>query len=220
MATNTAVTVNRIEFDSSNPYAVGGLGSINLSADTNDPFDPPPLSVSGGTAAAARQFQAVVNLNDDTSAAIETGASLEFVNRLNLNGNTLTKTGGGTLLVNDSFNTGSGTIVNAGGVIGGGGNIAGDFVNSAGVISPGHSHSLGILTIGGNYAVPEPASLSIALLGAIALTVARRRGRLPTSKTDNSPGLGERIRRSPSHAEIEENQFIGVNFDAIPNGPS
>ena len=178
VATNTAVTVNRIEFDSSNPYAVGGLGSINLSAGTNDPFDPPSLSVSGGTAAAAHQFQAVVNLNDDTSAAIETGASLEFVNRLNLNGNTLTKTGSGTLLINNSFNTGSGTIVNAGGVIGGGGIVAGDLVMSDGILAPGNSNSPEILAIDGNSAVPEPASLLIASLGAIALTAARRGGLL------------------------------------------
>ncbi len=162
------VTVNRIEFNSPQPYAIAGLYSVSLEIDPDDPSDPsdafgfPTLSATAGS----HQVQANVNLQANTTADIAAGATLEFVNRLNLNDNTLTKSGDGTLLVNNSFNTGSGTIVNSGGVLGGGGSIGGDVQNSGGTVAPGNSP--GTLTVDGNYNQGSSGTLAIEIGGTQA----------------------------------------------------
>jgi len=176
--THDAVTVNRVEFNSANPYTIAGLGSVNLATDPDDPnypndaFGPPLLSVSGGTAAAAHQFQAVVNLQDDTTADIATGSTLTFNNALNLGGNTLAKTGGGTLLINNVLNSGGGTVTGLAGVIGGSGTVSGDLINTGASVSPGSNMaSAGA----GDSSVPEPSTLVLLTLGAMALGWYRRR---------------------------------------------
>lgn len=62
-----------------------------------------------------------------------------MINQLNLNNNTLTKTGDGTLLINSSFDLGGGTIVNNSGVIGGGGIVDGNLDNNSATVAPGMS---------------------------------------------------------------------------------
>jgi len=177
------VTVNRIEFDSSNSYAIGGLFDVSLGVDPDDPNDPndpfgaaPSLTVSGGTAAADHQFQAVVNLLDDTTIDVEAGSTLSFNNVLNLNGHDLAKTGGGTLLINNSLNSGGGTIIGLGGVIGGSGTVGGDLINNGGVVSPGTDSGIPHTSGGGETSVPEPSTLMLLLtLGALAAVGWHRR---------------------------------------------
>ena len=93
--------------------------------------------------------------------------------RSNLNGNTLTKIGDGTLLINNDLLTGDGgEVLGLGGIIAGSGVVVGDFVNSGGTLSPGGS---GNDTSG---QVPEPASLVMTLLGLAGLLLwSNRRGR-------------------------------------------
>ena len=158
-----AVTVNAIQFDNANTHAIAGTGSLTL--ETNSLTTPPTMNAAQGS----HQFQANVNLRNDTTVNIGSGASLEFVNRLNLNGNTLTMTGVGTLLVNNSFNTGSGTILNNGGVLEGGGTIGGSVDNSGGTVAPGNNpkgDSTG--------QVPEPTALFLLALGVSGVAVATR----------------------------------------------
>ena len=164
---NTAVTVNRVEFsNATHGYAVGGLGSVNLVLDPDDPndpndaFGPPLLSVTAGS----HQFQTVVNLDHDTVSSIATGASLMFANTLNLNGNTLAKTGGGTLIISNALNTGGGTITGLGGVIAGSGVVVGNLNNAGSTIAPGNiSGGMGAMD------VPEPAAGLLGILGAFCL---------------------------------------------------
>ena len=66
----------------------------------------PTIAVQSGD----HQFQTIVNLIEDTTVDITSGSTLEFNNGLFLNGNTLTKTGGGTLAVNND-------VISAGGKI-------------------------------------------------------------------------------------------------------
>ena len=131
--TETDVTVKGIQFLSGMTYAGAGTGSVNLEG------------VSGGSNIEVllgnHQFQAEVNVNNDTTVSLAGDASLEFVNRLNLNGKTLTVTGDGTLLVNNSFNTGAGTIVGASGTIAGGGVVGGDLVNDGVTLEPVNNES-------------------------------------------------------------------------------
>ena len=121
------------------------------------------------------QFQAEVNVNNDTTVSLAGDASLEFVNRLNLNGKTLTVTGDGTLLVNNSFNTGAGTIVGASGTIAGGGVVGGDLVNDGVTLQPGNN-ARALL------AVPEPTTCVLFVMGVMTLSIWTRRAGVGASR--------------------------------------
>ena len=148
------VTVQNIEFDNVNTYAIAGTGTVQLDAGTAAAAT---LNVVQGT----HEFQARVALLGDVSADINTGSTLEFNNRLNLNGSTLTKTGEGTLAVNNRVTAGAGgAIVGGAGVISGSGTVGGDLSNNA-VVAPGNSP--GILTVDGNFTQSAGGTLEIEL---------------------------------------------------------
>ena len=109
---------------------------------------------------------------NNTTANIASASSLEFVNRFNLRGNTPTKTGNGTMLVNNSFNTG-GTIVGLEGTISGAGTVGGDVDNQGGIISPG-SNAIGD---GEAAQVPEPSAYLLLRFGVGVLAWACRKQR-------------------------------------------
>lgn len=153
------ITVNRIEFDNANTYAVAGTGSMNLV--TGSDADPKIDVVSGN-----HQFQVNVDIHNDLVVDVANGSVLSFNNELNLNGQTLTKIGGGTMAVNNALFSGAGTIVCAEGVCGGSGTVGGNLSVDGGTISPGNSS--GTLTdTGSSAAVPEPASLLLVLLAGL-----------------------------------------------------
>lgn len=154
---NSGTTVNRVEFNNANTYVVAGFGSVTLAAKTTAT----PVNPSVAIAQGAHQLQAAVNLNDPTTVDIAAGSSLEFVNRLNLNGNTLTKTGDGTLVISNSLNTGNGMFNCEQGSCVGTGTIAGDVVIGSGTLSPGNNNLIA------SQGVPEPSSLTFILLGTL-----------------------------------------------------
>ena len=166
---NTDLSINAITFDHSVSYGVGGLGSVNLVTDPDDPndpddpFGPPLLSVSGGTAASAHQFQVVVNLQDNTTADVAANSMLSFNHALNLMGNTLTKTGAGTMSINNVLTTGGGSVDVQEGTVTGGGSIGGNVKNNGGTISPGNS--AGTMEIAGDYVQTEEGTLLMEIAG-------------------------------------------------------
>ena len=168
--TNTVVTVRSIEFNSSNTYAVSGTGSITMEAGSRN------ISLDVGQG--SHEFQVPVRLNGNTDVNITEGASLEFVHRLGLNGNTMTKEGGGTLKISNTLNTGGGTVTGVAGTISGGGTISGDLNMIGGILAPGES-PVTIAVIGNldPVVVPEPVSQVLIVLGGIMLLVIRRRYR-------------------------------------------
>jgi hypothetical protein len=106
--TDAAVTVRSITFGDTNagtvqqPYAIAGTGSVDLESFTGLST----LNVLEGS----HQFQAEVNLNNDTDVSTNLTATLDFNNQLDLNGNTLDITGGtGTVNINHSV-VGGGTL--------------------------------------------------------------------------------------------------------------
>ena len=153
--TNSAVTVKKIQFDNANAYAIAGVGSVHIEADTGNAT----LEVLQGN----HQFQVVVNLNSDTDAIIATGASLGFNNELNLNGYTLDKTGDGEMKINNVLNTGGGTVLAMEGIISGSGMIAGDLINISATVAPGNSP--GELEVSGNFSQGIAGTLEIELTG-------------------------------------------------------
>ena len=167
-----AVSVNGITFDNAFGYVVAGQGALNLVADT--PGNPVVNVVQG-----SHEFQIRVNLQADAEVNVAApSALLSFNNDLDLNGNTLTKTGAGTLFINNELNLGTGgTIDCQGGVCSGGGTVGGNLSNSA-IVSPGNN--AGSLAVNGDLttsiinlasaqsvsAVPEPSAM-LLLLSAV-----------------------------------------------------
>ena len=152
---NGAVTVKNVQFDNANTYAIAGGGSVNLEANMGSAG----IDVLQGS----HQFQAIVNLNSSTDVDVTTGASLAFNNALNLNGNNLTKTGVGTMAINNVLNTGGGSVLIAAGALGGSGEINGDVTNDSGTVAPGNSP--GTLTVNGDYFQGAGATLAIEIAG-------------------------------------------------------
>ena len=150
---SSAVTMKSLQIDNGSSYAVAGPGSLNLDANTGIAT----IDVVQGS----HQIQAVINLHDNTTANVQAGAVLEINNRLNLQGHTLTKTGSGTLSINNIVKLDGGSLLGAGGSIGGSGTLLGDFDNASGTAAPGNSP--GTFYISGNYTQGSAATLAIEI---------------------------------------------------------
>ena len=152
---DTAVTVKAIRFDNANTYAVSGTGSVNMEADIGNA----QIEVIQGD----HEFQAPVNLNSNTDANIAASSSLAFNNALNLGGNALTKTGEGTLFVNNRLTAGDGSVIGMAGTIAGSCVIGGSLANVSGTVAPGGS--LGTLVVKGSFGQGSGGTLEIELAG-------------------------------------------------------
>jgi len=161
--TNDPVTVRAIRFDNANTVNVAGLGHVNVESGSVAQGINAAIDVLQGD----HQFQAPVNVNSTADLGIASGASLEFVNRLNLNGNTVTMPGEGSLIISNTLNTGGGTLNVTGGVVGGGGTVGGDLNNNGGMISPGNSAAAG--------QIPEPTTIVLLTLGGLLLALCGKR---------------------------------------------
>jgi len=158
VAVNSPVAVGRIEFNNADmSYVIAGAGSLDLMADSVG--GSPSVEVQAGN----HEFQVRTNLQADTYLKVETGQSLQFNHRLNLGGNTLTKTGVGSLAINNNLTTGTGGSLNCeGGNCSGSGTVNGALVNGS-TVSPGNSP--GVLTVDGDYTQGGTATLAIELTG-------------------------------------------------------
>ena len=67
-------------------------------------------------------------------ADVSNGATLTFNNALNLNGNSLTKTGGGMMAINNFLNTGGGAVILTQGTMSGDGTVDGTLNNDGGTV--------------------------------------------------------------------------------------
>lgn len=110
--TNTAQTVNGLRFDNANKYAVGGVGSIQLKANTISGTVNPTINVVNGS----HDIQVPVTTLANTAVTMAAGAKLDVNSSLTLGGTTLSVSGPGELNLNVGV-TGGGTITN-GGVLG------------------------------------------------------------------------------------------------------
>jgi len=147
VSTTSAVTVKSItfgDFDSSTiqqSYVVGTQESISLSSPTGTSI----IQVMEGS----HEFQAVVNLLNNTDVQVEAGASLVFTAALSMGGHTARKIGPGTMQINNASTTGSGELNAVAGTVSGTGHVSGNLNNTGATIAPGNS--LGTLNVGGNY---------------------------------------------------------------------
>jgi hypothetical protein len=157
---DSAVTVKGIIFDNANTYAIAGTANVNLEAAVGNSA----INVVQGT----HEFQSRVNLASDTDVDVAMDATLEFNNRLDLGGKTLTKSGDGAMKVNNDLNTGGGSIVVLGGLLGGGGAVGGDLNNPSGTVGPGNSP--GVLSVSGDFVQGAAGMLAIEIAGTTVET--------------------------------------------------
>lgn len=164
---NSTHTWESIEINNSNPYVIGGTGQIVLDVSTGAATIDVLDADSDATTTITHELQIKVELNDATDVNLAAGTTLEINNELRFNGNTLTATGDGTLLVNNAQiggNFGISGGINSSAVVGGRGTISGDLNNRAGgVVTPGNSP--GTLSITGDFTQDELSSLLIELAG-------------------------------------------------------
>ena len=160
---DSPVSLRAINFVNSNSYAVAGHGRVNLVADTSG-TDPTEMVVGLGS----HQFQAIVNLENDTTIITATNTLLEFNNRLNLNGNALTTVGPGTVAISNTVTSGGGTINLQNGTLAGSGTVGGDVVANGGTVSPGAPAQ-------GANSVPEPTAITLVWLAILGLFAVRPR---------------------------------------------
>ena len=175
VSTDLDVTVRSIQFNNSHGYAIAGQGSVNL-VDTTNPIA--AIDVDQGT----HQFQAVVNLHSPTVVTVASNSQLDFNNALNLGGNVLTKTGAGTLAINNVLTAGGGMLNCSQGVCSGSGTIGGDVINDGGTISPGNTS--GAISVNGSV-VPEPTGWALLVMGFLVLVGVNVRAKQPSAITGN-----------------------------------
>ena len=107
LVVDSSVTLNRLQFDDDNKYAVAGTQDITFATDPTVP-DPTLEVISGG-----HEIQVKTNLSADLSVTVDASSTLDFNNQIDLNGMTLDTTGGaGTVNINHST-VGGGSITAA-----------------------------------------------------------------------------------------------------------
>lgn len=122
---DSPVTVKSIQFNSDQGFAIAGLASLTLAADSGNAS----IDVTQAATSGLHQFQTSVALGSSTTVNVAAGAELAFNNSLNLNGHTLNINSGITN-INNVVAAGGGTVNNSG-ILGGGGSIAGNLTNNA-----------------------------------------------------------------------------------------
>jgi len=168
--TNADVSVKGVQFVNPNRYVVAGTGSVTLDTTTSTAGAKATVDVVLGS----HEFQAPVNLADETDVSVAGGSKLSFLNQLDLDGNTLNKLGGGELAIRSDLITGAGGIINIqGGTVTGNGTVGGDVILSRGTLSPGNGSGASV--------VPEPTGLILLLTALANLGNLRRRTANPHS---------------------------------------
>jgi len=166
------ISVRGIQFTNPNRYIIAG--AVTMEIGTVSPRA--NIDVVLGD----HEFQAPLNLNDETDVNTLGGTSLTLNNAVDLQGNVLNKLGGGELSIRNDLITSGGTVNVQAGTVSGNGTLTGDLNNNGGAISPGNGANLS--------AVPEPSALVMLSSGLACLVLAGRRRR----RWNFSPPLGGR----------------------------
>ena len=154
------ILLKGIRFTNAYSYGLTGSGDVNvtLEAATGNAF----IEVLNGN----HEFQLPVNLASTTGVNVVTGSEVVFDSALNLGGNTATKTGGGTMVLNNNASTGTGSLEVQDGTLAGAGKLSGDLTVMIGATTaPGAS--AGMLKVGGNYTQNAGATLAVEIGGTL-----------------------------------------------------
>ena len=156
--TETDIAANGLRFNSEYTYGIAGPVGTSLTLQGNA-----RIQVDQGTP----EFQLPVNVTAATTIDAAAGSSITFEDALNLGGNTATKTGDGTMVINNNASTGTGSLEVQNGTLAGAGKLSGDVtVLTGATTAPGTS--AGMLKVGGNYTQNAGATLAVEIGGTIA----------------------------------------------------
>jgi cytoskeletal protein CcmA (bactofilin family) len=156
-----STTVAAIDISGSTDYQItdlSGTASLELQIDTQLFFG---QNVSINVLAGDHVFDIPVNAGSDTDIVVSSGASLSLDESFDFNGMTVTKSGAGTLYVNNDTVSGSGILNVSSGVLSGTGHVNGDVFVTGGVVAPGQS--VGNLDIAGDFTLESNATLQIEI---------------------------------------------------------
>ncbi len=157
---NRPITLNTLRFNSAVTYAIAGTGMLNLESTTGTAT----IDVAGGAGAGAHQLQLPFTFIDNTEVTVGFGAILAVNNAAHLGSSTITKSGAGTLLINNQLGGGAGNVSVSEGTLGGHGRVFGNVTSHSGaIVAPGKR--TGKLTVTGNYLQEAGVILSIELGG-------------------------------------------------------
>jgi len=127
VSVNTDVTVQAVQFESANSYAVAGPGSVTLEANSGNAA----VNVMEGS----HELQVRVNFSSETDITADPSTQIDFYNGLTLGGNDLNISGDGQVNIHNIVNSGGGAINSSGNLAASGSStISGDLV-STGTIS-------------------------------------------------------------------------------------
>jgi len=108
---NTPITLGTLTFDSSNSYAIAGVGSSGM------------LTMAASSDAAINVFlgshkiDLPLSFNSNTTISLASGTTLEIANPITLNGQTVSVTGGGNLMLDVNFSASGGTLTASAGIV-------------------------------------------------------------------------------------------------------
>jgi hypothetical protein len=104
--TDTATTIGTLSMGNANTYVLAGAGTLTFDVGTGNA----QVIVTQGL----QKVNLPVVLNDNTTANVSGGATLNFADPVNLNGRTLNKTGAGTMLIEAPVSGGGSLRASAG----------------------------------------------------------------------------------------------------------
>jgi hypothetical protein len=160
VSTMVPIAINGLQLtNQSHNFVISGLGRLDLMENTDQTPVLPSVSVAG-----THQIQVPVNFHNDADVFVATDSTLTLNNAVDLMGNTVTKTGDGTMEINNNLIGNGGTITSNAGTLSGTGTVSGDLNNNA-TVAPGNSP--GILTIDGNYTQSAGGTLALEIGGMV-----------------------------------------------------
>ena len=189
---DSPATVREITLDGTSSYQLEGNQMLTLDADTGSA----QLTVASGN----HRWTTPVTAATSATVDVATGAELTLEGLFNFENQTVTKSGAGHLYLDSGLVHQTGTFQHNAGLLGGEGIVNGDVTVDAATVGPGHS--VGTLTVKGDFTMGSESVLEIEIGGTSAgefdtlevLQNAYLRGQLAVTLTDNySPNLGEQF---------------------------
>jgi hypothetical protein len=150
---NSDYEIGHVTMDNANGYTLIGDGALF--------FDVTTGNATWEVLSGSHDIQMGVTFADPADITVANGATLTINNDFLTNGNTVTKSGGGELVLN---NYSDGDVVVAAGSASGNGVISGDLNNEGAIVSPGDG--VGAMSVNGNYNQGPNGGLSIEIAGA------------------------------------------------------
>jgi autotransporter-associated beta strand protein len=205
--TNVPVTLGVLNIASSSRIDITGVNEGTVTMQAASSGSTAQIYVSGGT---LDKINLPLSFSSPTTIGLAAGSTLEIGNPVNLNGQTVTMSGGGTLQFDVTFSASSGTLqANAGAVA----------IGAEAIVSPalldisGNAQLTGSGTIQGDLTYDSSAASRFAgtIVGTGSSLVLNAGGGSLTLTGDNTYGGG---------TEVLSGTLIATNNQSLPDGGS